>query len=82
MKVTVIPSDIVTDLDGMKVRLWTGTTESGIAVTLLVRAVVVHKDADCTQFERELTVKLPPLEKHEQIEDLVERVQKWGAGRV
>jgi hypothetical protein len=62
VKLTVSPSDIVTDLDGVKVRLWPGTTESGIAVTLAVRALIVHEDEDCAQFERELTVQLPPLE--------------------
>lgn len=79
MKVTVVPSDVTTDVDGVKVRLWTGATESGILITLLVKAIVVHKDADCSQFERELTIQLPPLERHAEIEDLVERVQKWGA---
>jgi hypothetical protein len=76
MRVTVIPTEVITDLDGVKVRLWTGATDSGIKVTLAVRATIVHKDEDCSQFERELVIQLPPLERHAEIEDLVERVQR------
>jgi hypothetical protein len=73
MRVTVEPTDMVTVMDGMNVRFWTGTTESGIQITLAVRSVIVHEDEDCSQFERELTIQLPPLEGFE----MAEALSRW-----
>lgn len=37
-----------------KARVWEGVTEAGVPFTAYIPLVQVHKDADNTQFEREL----------------------------
>ena len=38
----------------IEARIWEGQTESGIAVHAFITRIAVHKDADASQFEREL----------------------------
>jgi hypothetical protein len=76
MRITVSPADHTTDIDGVPVRLWTGTTESGIRVTLAVHALIVHKDDDASAFERELTIRLPPLVHADELESLFNSIHR------
>lgn len=41
-------------------RVWVGTTDTGIAVQVLVSRVAVSKDADQTQFAKELNAQHAP----------------------
>ena len=41
-------------VNGVPARIWEGTTDSGIPVHAYVTRIAVHKDADASQFEREL----------------------------
>lgn len=54
MKITLESSATVERVQGVPARVWRGTTESGIEVTCWIPIIQVRKDADCSQFEREL----------------------------
>lgn len=54
MKVTLESTTKVVHVDGVPARIWEGQTESGIAVHAFITRIAVHKDADASQFEREL----------------------------
>jgi hypothetical protein len=41
-------------------RVWEGRTESGIEVQCLIVRIAASKDADLSQFERELEEQRPP----------------------
>ena len=43
----------------MQARVWKGVTEGGVECQVLVPRVAVHKAADNSAFERELTEKPP-----------------------
>lgn len=47
------------ELNGVQVRIWEGHTESGIPIHAYVALVAVDRDADCTEFARELQERLP-----------------------
>jgi hypothetical protein len=53
-------TDQVTDINGVPVRLWEGTTANGIACKVFVHRVSVQNDADCSAFEAELKEQMPP----------------------
>jgi len=54
VKVTLESTTKVVHVDGVPARIWEGQTESGIAVHAFITRIAVHKDADASQFEREL----------------------------
>ena len=61
MKVTLESTSKIVDLNnGVQARLWEGQTESGIEVHAFITRISVHKDADVSQFERELQTCKPP----------------------
>lgn len=61
MKVTLESTTKIVDLNnGVKARLWEGRTENGIEVHAFVARIAVDKDADVSQFERELLEQRPP----------------------
>ncbi len=51
---------LVVDGHEIPARVWEGVTDSGIAVHCFITRVAVHKDEDCTQFERELVEQRAP----------------------
>jgi hypothetical protein len=59
MKITIEPTNDTTTLDGVPVRHWKGTTDTGIPVDLFVHRVAVREDRDCSQFEAELKECIP-----------------------
>lgn len=63
MRVTLESTDKIVDLKTptgiVPARLWEGTTESGIACHAFITRIAVHKDADNSQFERELQEHRP-----------------------
>lgn len=54
MKITVEATGKFETVEGVNARIWKGKTESGIEVTCWIPLVQVHKDADQTEFQREL----------------------------
>jgi hypothetical protein len=66
MLITIESTDCITFLstrlggDEIPARLWEGTTDSGIAVQVLVTRIAVKSFEDTTQFEAELRQVRPP----------------------
>lgn len=60
MKMTIEATDQLTHMDGVPVRVWKGKTEGGVECFVFVHRIAVHQDADCSQFERELSERMPP----------------------
>lgn len=60
MQLLIESTDKVTTMDGVPVRLWLGTMESGLEVKVFVHRIAVHKSQDCAQFDKELAEQLPP----------------------
>jgi hypothetical protein len=60
MKVQLESTTAIVELNGMKCRVWEGTTESGVKVHALIPRIAAHKDQDLSQFERELGEQAPP----------------------
>jgi hypothetical protein len=54
MKVTLESTDQFVEVNGITARVWEGHTESGIPVTAIIPRIGCPKDADASQFEREL----------------------------
>lgn len=60
MKIQIEATDQVTEIEGVPVRYWRGTTESGIPCKVFVHRIAVEKSEDCSQFDHELVEQLPP----------------------
>jgi hypothetical protein len=75
MKITLESTDEFCQLDGVQVRLWTGTTQAGRRVSAFIAALAVL-DGDDPELARELVVKLPPDDDAPVIELLKRRHAK------
>ena len=60
MKIEIIATDQITDIDGVQVRVWEGKTESGIPCYVFIHRVAVRADLDCSTFDKELKEQMPP----------------------
>lgn len=60
MKITIESTDKVVELNGVPARLWQGATDSGIQCHAFITRVGVDKNADTSQFERELLEQTAP----------------------
>lgn len=62
MTITITSTEKIVQLQpyGIPARIWEGVTDSGIAVHCFVTRIAVNKDADTTQFEKELQEHNPP----------------------
>jgi len=60
MTIKIKATEVITDINGVPVRLWEGTTEAGIKCKVFVHRLAVHKDDDASQFEKELEEQMPP----------------------
>jgi hypothetical protein len=54
MKLIIEATGTIERVNGHPARVWKGKTESGIEVTCWIPIIQVRKDADNSQFEREL----------------------------
>lgn len=54
MKVAIASTETITDIDGVAVRLWEGTTEQGVKCLVFVHRLAVRNSEDQGQFEQEL----------------------------
>jgi hypothetical protein len=61
MKMTIESTSQIVQVNGVPARVWTGATESGIAVQALITRVAVLKTDDNSQFERELRETPAPV---------------------
>jgi len=60
MKITLENTTKIVELNGIPARLWEGKTETGIEVHAFITRIAVKKDADCSQFEKELKEQKVP----------------------
>jgi hypothetical protein len=60
MKITIESTSKMVTLNGVPARIWEGRTESGILVHCYVTRIAVARDADNSEFERELKEHAPP----------------------
>ena len=59
MKLTIEATEHLTNLDGVKVRAWKGTTERGVPVVVFVHRIAVD-NSHSAELDRELVETLPP----------------------
>lgn len=62
MKVTAIPTDQITRIDGQPCRVWYGTTESGVHFLMFVARCAVPEGSDPAEFEAALAEMPAPHE--------------------
>ena len=62
VKITIESTNEITYVDGIRCRVWTGTTERGIACFVFAIRLAVRSDLDTTEFERELLEMDPPTQ--------------------
>jgi len=62
MKLKIESTNLTTRIDGVKVRLWRGMTETGTPCNVFVHRIAVEMGADSTEFDRQLREQLPPAE--------------------
>lgn len=60
MEILIKATELVTVIDGVPVRAWSGTTQDGTECVVLVHRIAVAAESDTAAFERELTEQLPP----------------------
>ncbi len=64
MKITIESTTRVVEVKvngiSYQARAWEGETESGVKVHCLIPRIAAHKDADLSQFERELQEQKAP----------------------
>ncbi len=67
MKIEIESTTKIVQLNGVPARIWVGKTESGIPVHCYVTRIAVAKDADASEFERELQEHRAPTPEIEAI---------------
>jgi len=60
MEIMIKATDKLTSIDGVRVRLWEGTTASGIPCKVFVHMIAVAVEEDSSQFDAELQQQMPP----------------------
>lgn len=54
MKATINSTEKIVTINGVPARLWQGESENGIKFHAFITRVAVEKEADCSEFEKEL----------------------------
>jgi hypothetical protein len=60
MKLIIENTTKIVEVNGLPARVWEGHTDSGIPVHCFITRVAVANDADCSQFEKELSEQRRP----------------------
>jgi hypothetical protein len=60
MKITLESTTRIVNANGIDMRVWEGTTESGIQIQALIPRIAAYKDSDLSQFEAELKEQKAP----------------------
>ena len=61
MKIAIESTDQITQLDGVPVRVWRGTTEGDVPCLVFVHRIAVANGVDQSQFDAELVEKRVPF---------------------
>jgi len=61
MKIEIESTDKVTEIDGVQVRLWNGTTDQGVKCLVFVHRLAVKYLQDQSQFQKELKEMQAPV---------------------
>jgi hypothetical protein len=72
MKVTLHSTTALKSYDGVRCRVWEGTTEAGIACYALIPVIAHHKDDDAraSEFRRDLEEHREPTKRPMQCFDI------------
>jgi hypothetical protein len=54
VQITIRATSVFTEIGGVRVRVWEGVTEGGVACHVFVRLLAVREDTDRAQFDAEL----------------------------
>jgi len=65
MKIEISSTEILTTIDGMRLRLWEGVTNHGVKCKVFVHKIAVHKDDDASEFKMELDAGDMPFQLEE-----------------
>lgn len=60
MRITIESTNTLTEIEGVQVRVWHGTTERGVPCIVFIHRLAVDKAEDAGQFEAELREMPPP----------------------
>ena len=60
MTIAVTSTSKIVELNGVPARVWEGETSSGQKVHCFITRIACHKNADQTQFQKELTEVIAP----------------------
>ena len=60
MLIVINSTDTVTEVDGVKVRVWSGMTAGGAKCYVLVHRVMVQEGEDSSEFDRDLAEQAKP----------------------
>jgi len=61
VKIAITSTDMVTDVNGVRVRVWNGITERGVKCRVFVHMLRTNADADVAEFEAELKAQPSPI---------------------
>lgn len=61
MRIELQNTSKLVEINGVPCRIWEGRTDTGIEIHAFITRLAVHKDDDCTQFERELKECSAPI---------------------
>jgi len=67
MKIEIESTTKIVHLNGVPARIWEGKTASGIPVHCFITRIAIGKDAETSEFERELQEHRPPTAEIEAI---------------
>jgi hypothetical protein len=60
MHIQIEATGFITEIDGVPVRLWEGTTGTGIPCKVFIHRIAVSNQVDQTAFDAELLAQMPP----------------------
>lgn len=60
MKVTLTSTSKIVTINGVPARVWEGKTDNGIQCHAFITRIACDKDADASEFEKDLTQHAPP----------------------
>ena len=63
MKIIIENTEKIVELNGIPARIWEGKTDSGISVHCFITRIACDKNADLTQFQKELNETKCPSEE-------------------
>lgn len=60
MRVELVSTSKIVELNGVPARIWEGRTAGGVACHAYITRIAVANELDATEFERELQQHAPP----------------------